>query len=292
MRYSTFPPHGLWVLLFILLLTFSGCKTMEKPAEFVEQLRNPTSFPEIFLPTVENIDKIINENALTEDENIKIVHIGKNESTSIHLIQARQNAEMDAHYHKSHDEIVYVKQGSGILTLDDTRRNIKSGMLLIIPRRTVHKFVNTGNDLSVAISVFSPPFDGEDIKSSEKTKTTEKKVKKNIYDKGIEERKDEDDGKKWYTFWKSGEKEVDFKEEMQAQASGAVEDKKILVLTEEGKQKIKEVQQKISEEERNLIDNIILNEKLKVLQRLKDDGLISQEEYDAKRTEIIRDNNL
>jgi cytochrome c-type biogenesis protein CcmH/NrfG len=66
----------------------------------------------------------------------------------------------------------------------------------------------------------------------------------------------------------------------------------MLVLTEEGKQKIKEVQQKISEEERRLIKTMVLNEKLKVLQRLKRDGLINQEEFDAKRHEIMSESGL
>ncbi len=287
---------GFKVFLFILFLIVSGCKTLEKPSEFVESLRNPTSFPEMYFPTAKNIDEIVKENELAKDENIKVIPIGENKSTSVYLIQVRENAEMDAHFHKSHDEIVYIKSGSGVLELDGTRYGIKDGMLLVIPRRTVHKFVNTGNEMNIAISFFSPPFDGEDIELIKVTRRIEKK-KKTIYDKAMKEQKkgkEDEDGekKKWLSFWKGDEEKAELGKGREVKTSDTIEEQKILVLTEEGKQRIKEVQQKISEEERRLIEKVILNEKLKVLQKLKDDGLIDQEEFDAKRSEIIGESKL
>ncbi len=72
------------ILIFFLPVVFlvaSGCKGMkEKPGEFIESLRNPTSFPEVFLPEIKNIDEIINEKALAEGENIMIIPIGKEKS--------------------------------------------------------------------------------------------------------------------------------------------------------------------------------------------------------------------
>jgi quercetin dioxygenase-like cupin family protein len=176
--------------LFVCFLIVSGCKTIEKPSEFVESLRNPTSFPEIFFPATKDIDEIVKENKLAEDENIKVIPIGESKSTSVYLIQVRGNAEMDAHYHKLHDEMVYVKKGSGVLMLDGTRYGIRDGMLLIIPRMTVHKFINTGSELNIAISVFSPTFNGEDIELIAESHQIEKK-KRTIYDKVMKEREQE-----------------------------------------------------------------------------------------------------
>jgi quercetin dioxygenase-like cupin family protein len=282
---------GFKVFLFIFFVIVSGCKTLEKPGEFVESLRNPTSFPEMYFPTAKDIDEIVKENELTKDENIKVIPIGKNKSTSVHLIQVRENAEMDMHFHKLHDEIVYIKKGSGVLELNGTRYGIRDGMLLVIPRKTVHKYVNTGNELNIAISVFSPPFDGEDIELIKKPHIIKKK-KKTIYDKTMKERRKEKEAeegkqKKWLSFWKGDEEKVETDKEKEIKESEAIEEQKILVLTEEGEQRIKEMQQKISEEERRLIKKMVLNEKLEVLQRLKKDGLIDQEEFDAKRSEII-----
>jgi len=111
------------VLLIISasVLVVCGCMVTKKPGEFVESLRNPTSFPEIFSPEIKYIDEIIDEKSLAEDENIKIIPLGKDKSTSVYLFQIRQDAEMDTHYHKSHDEILYIMKGSGILALNGTR---------------------------------------------------------------------------------------------------------------------------------------------------------------------------
>ena len=51
---------------------------------------------------------------------------------------------MDAHYHKSHDMIMCIKKGSGILELDGTRHSVEEGMMVVIPRLIVHKFINIG----------------------------------------------------------------------------------------------------------------------------------------------------
>ncbi|MFQ5964601.1 MAG: cupin domain-containing protein [Candidatus Scalinduaceae bacterium] len=290
MIHPTFFNQTFKILMIILSLIITGCKTVQKPSEFVESLRNPTSFPKLFFPDVKNTREIAKKNVLAKDENIKVIPIGENKNTSIHLVQVRQDAEIEAHFHKHHDELVYVKKGGGILELDGTRYSIGEGMMVVIPRMTGHKFVNTGGELNVAISIFSPPFDGEDIQILKETKKLTKK-KKNIYEKGIKEREKEKKSKgKRFSLWKKKEKKVGLTKESREQASKINEQQKTLVLTEEGKQRIKEVQQVIKEEERRLIEKLIMNEKLKVLQKLKDDGLISQEEYEVERSELIGEN--
>jgi quercetin dioxygenase-like cupin family protein len=288
------------VLIFFMSIVFlvaSGCKGLQKPGEFVESLRNPTSFPEIFLPEIKNIDEIVNEKALAEDENIMIIPIGKDKSSSIYLFQIRENAEMDAHYHKSHDVIMYIKKGSGILELDGSRYSVKEGMMVVIPRLSVHKFTNTGEETNIVASIFSPPFDGNDIKELRESAGIKKK-KKTIYDKAMKksrkEMKKEDEGdKKWLGLWGKDEEKVEPGKEEEGQSGDMIEEEqKILVLTEEGEQKIREARKKVKKEEKVVIDRIVLDEKLKVLQKLKDEGLISQEEFEAKRTEVISESGL
>jgi quercetin dioxygenase-like cupin family protein len=281
----------------IVFLVAAGCKGLQKPGEFVESLRNPTSFPEIFLPEIKNIDEIVSEKALAEDENVMIIPIGNDKSSSIYLFQIRQNAEMDAHYHKSYDVIMYIKKGSGIVELNGTRHSVNEGMMVVIPRLSVHKFINTGEVTSIVVSIFSPPFDGKDIKElSESTGT--KKKNKNIYDKAMkksrkEMKKEDGEGKKWLGLWgKDEEKVAPGKEEERQSGDVIEEEQKILVLTEEGEQKIREARKKVKKEEKVVIDRIILDEKLKVLQRLKDEGLISPEEFEAKKAEVISESGL
>ncbi len=288
------------ILIFFLPVVFlvaSGCKGMkEKPGEFIESLRNPTSFPEVFLPEIKNIDEIINEKALAEGENIMIIPIGKDKSSSIYLFQIRENAEMDAHYHKSHDMIMYIKKGSGILELDGTRHSVEEGMMVVIPRLIVHKFINIGEVTSIAVSIFSPLFEGNDIIEFEESIGIKKK--KTVYDKAMkkskkEMKKDEGRDKKLFGLWGKDEEEIEPGKEEEGEAGDVIEEEqKILVLTEEGKQKIREARKKVKKEEKAVIDRIVLDEKLKVLQKLKDEGLISQEEFEAKRTEVINESGL
>ena len=282
------------ILIFFLPVVFlvaSGCKGMkEKPGEFIESLRNPTSFPEVFLPEIKNIDEIINEKALAEGENIMIIPIGKDKSSSIYLFQIRENAEIDAHYHKSHDMIMYIKKGSGILELDGTRHSVEEGMMVVIPRLIVHKFINIGEVTSIAVSIFSPLFEGNDIIEFEESIGIKKK-KKTVYDKAM--KKDEGRDKKLFGLWGKDEEEIEPGKEEVGEAGDVIEEEqKILVLTEEGKQKIREARKKVKKEEKAVIDRIVLDEKLKALQKLKDEGLISQEEFEAKRTEVINESGL
>jgi len=288
------------ILIFyisIIFLVASGCTGMQKPGEFVESLRNPTSFPEIFLPEIKNIDEIVNEKALAEDENVMIIPIGKDKSSSIYLFQIRENAEMDAHYHKSHDVIMYIKKGNGILELNETRHSVKEGMMVVIPRLSVHRYVNTGEVTSIVVSIFSPPFDGKDVKEF-RVSAGIKKKEKNIYDKAMKksrkEMKKEDGGdKKWLGLWGKDEEKVEPGKEEEGQSGDVIEEEqKILVLTEEGMQKVRAARQKVKKEEKAVIDRIVLDEKLKVLQKLKDEGLISQEEFEAKKAEVISESGL
>ena len=204
------------ILIFFMPIVFlvaSGCKGIQKPGEFVESLRNPTSFPERNLPEIKNIDEIVNENTLAEDENIMIIPVDKDKSSSIYLFQIRENAEIDSHYHKSHDVIMYINKGSGILVLEGSRHSVKEGMMVVIPRMNGHKFLNTGEETCIVASIFSPPFEGNDIIELRESVGIRKK-KKNVYDKAMKksrrEMKKEDGGdKKLFGLWGKDKEKVE-----------------------------------------------------------------------------------
>ncbi len=278
------------LIIIVSVLTVCGCMATKKSGEFVESLRNPTSFPKVFLPEIKYIDNIIEEKSLAEDQNVMVIPLGNDKSTSVYLFQMRQGAEMDTHSHKAHDEILYVKQGSGIIALDGARHIVKEGMIVMIPRKTVHKYMNTGKETNITVSMFSPPFDGKDIKVF-KNIINYKKKKKTIYDKAIKKsvkelKKEEGKEKKWFGLRKKDE-EVEPEE-----GDYIPEEQKILVLTDEGREKIREARRKVTDEENAIIDKIVLDEKLMVLQRLKLDGLISEEEFEKTKAEIIEESRL
>ena len=294
MSRNTLAKNLVLLIISVAVLVVCGCMATKKPGEFVESLRNPTSFPEIFAPEIKYIDEIIEEKGLAEDENVKVVALGKDKSTSVYLYQIRQDAGMGAHYHKSHDEILYIKKGSGVLILNGTRHIVKEGMVVMIPRSSIHKYVNTGKETNITISMFSPPFDGKDIKVLE-TPIYYNKKKKTIYDKAmkksVKELKSETgEEKKWFGLWGKDEETAESDE---GEEGGVItEEQKILILTDEGREKIREARRKVNAEEKAIIDKIVLDEKLMVLQRLKLDGVISDKEFEIKKAEIIEESGL
>lgn len=284
----------IFLIISATIFAVCGCMATKKSGEFVESLRNPTSFPEVFRPEIKYIDDIVEEKSLAEDQNVMIIPLGNDKSTSVYLFQIRPGAEMDSHYHNAHDEILYIKQGSGIIELNDARHIVKEGMVVMIPRQTGHKYMNTGKENSITISMFSPPFDGKDIKVL-KTSINYTKKKKTVYDKMMKKsvkelKKEEGIEKKWFGLRKKDEKEAVSDE---GEKGGFIpEEQKILVLTDEGREKIREARRKVNEEEKAIVDKIVLDEKLMVLQRLKLDGLIGEEEFEKTKAEIIEESGL
>ncbi len=288
---NTLSKNLILLVLSTSILAVCGCMATKKSGEFVESLRNPTSFPEIFKPEIKYIDDIVEEKSLAEDENVLIIPLGSDKSTSAYLFQMSQGSEMETHSHKTHDEILYIKEGSGILALEGVRHVVKEGMLVMIPRQTVHKYMNTGKETSITISMFSPPFDGKDIKVLENYIDFKKK-KKTVYDKMIKKsekelKKEEGREKKWFGLRKKDGDEAEPGED--DEGDYIPEEQKILVLTDEGRAKIREARRKVTDEENAIIDKIVLDEKLMVLQRLKLDGLISDEEFEKTKAEIIEE---
>ncbi len=294
MAYKILTKHVILLIFSVSILVVSGCMAAKKSSEFVESLRNPTSFPEIFNPEIKYIDEIVEEKNLADDENVKIIPLGLDKSSSLYLFQIRQGAEIDDHYHKEHDVVLFVKQGSGLVELNGTRHVVREGMVVMIPRLSGHKYINTGNETNITVAMFSPPFDGKDIKVL-KTTINYKKKKKTIYDKAMKKsvkelKKEKGEKSKWFAKWGNDEEDV---AKGEGEEEGVIpEEQKILVLTDEGRKRIREARRKVNAEEKAIIDKIVLDEKLMVLQRLKRDGLISEKEFEATKAEIIEESGV
>ncbi|MGH7773241.1 MAG: cupin domain-containing protein [Candidatus Binatia bacterium] len=110
--------------------------------------------------TQSDLERILAENPLSAGENIKVVTLGKGQSVSHHVVQIRDR-ELP-HVHKTHDLTVVVVRGKGYLVLEQRRFDLAAGDVLFIPRDVVHYFVNAFSEPSVALAIFSPPFDGKD----------------------------------------------------------------------------------------------------------------------------------
>lgn len=106
------------------------------------------------------LDKILAENPIGPQENIKVANLGRSESASQHVVQIRDREI--PHVHKLHDVTVTMMRGQGYLVLGQNRMNLKAGDVVHIPRGVMHYFVNTYGEPSVALAVYAPAFDGKD----------------------------------------------------------------------------------------------------------------------------------
>jgi quercetin dioxygenase-like cupin family protein len=107
-----------------------------------------------------SLDKILAENSLGAGENIKVVHLGRTQSASQHLVQIRDREA--PHVHQLHDATVTVLSGHGYLILGQKRIDLRAGDVIHIPRGVPHYYVNAAGEPSVALAVYAPAFDGKD----------------------------------------------------------------------------------------------------------------------------------
>lgn len=302
MNFMKYTKHFFLFAFPLLIGTFQGCTTVKYyPANLVESLKHPTKFPEVFSFTVQNIEEIAAKNPLSENEDTRVTDVGENKNSSMHLVQIRENGELHPHYHKRHDEVIYIKKGSGIATLDGTRYMVKPGSIVQIPTKTVHKFLNTGEEPLIAISIFSPPFDGRDEKTirrkrADRDKKEERRLADKKPEKAVEEDKNPDENEpleeetqvvaskpkkvveKRLNKPVKNEWEADYEEPSpppkEPSASKGKRDKK----------KTKETRA-VEEPTINIRD---LHEKLTKLIELKDEGTITEEEYEKKKDALVK----
>ena len=107
-----------------------------------------------------HLEEVLAEKPLSTDQNIKVVTLGKGKEMSHHLVQIRGREV--PHVHKTHDLTVVMLKGKGYLMLEQKRIDLIRGDILFIPQGSVHYFVNTFSEPSVALAIFSPVFDGKD----------------------------------------------------------------------------------------------------------------------------------
>ena len=102
------------------------------------------------------VDDILNANPLKAGEKIQMINIAQDDTVSSVLIRFAEGAEVKPHFHKTHDEIVYVIKGSGQMLVNDKWADVKPGTVHFNPMNKVHSTRNTGKDPLVVFSIFTP----------------------------------------------------------------------------------------------------------------------------------------
>lgn len=65
------------------------------------------------------------------------------------------------HYQKISDEIYYIIQGQGQLTVGDKTQELRQGDAATIPKGQVHSFINTGVEPCLVLFASGPKFEPE-----------------------------------------------------------------------------------------------------------------------------------
>ncbi|MGO9555338.1 MAG: cupin domain-containing protein [Syntrophobacteraceae bacterium] len=102
------------------------------------------------------VDDILNANPLKAGEKIQMINIAQDDTVSSVLIRFAEGAEVKPHFHKTHDEIVYVIKGSGQMLVNDKWADVKPGTVHFNPMNKVHSTRNTGKDPLVVLSIYTP----------------------------------------------------------------------------------------------------------------------------------------
>jgi len=103
---------------------------------------------------------LADEYPLPTGENIRAVILGQTDALSYHFVQVRDRER--PHVHAAHDLVVTLLRGRGTVHSGGGIFPMEVGDVVVIPRGTVHYFVNDGFDPTAALVTFAPPFDGKD----------------------------------------------------------------------------------------------------------------------------------
>jgi len=105
---------------------------------------------------VANVDEILQANPLKAGEKVQMINIAQDDTVSLFVVRLIEGSVVRKHFHKTHDETIYVAKGTGQLLVDDKWVDLKPGSLHFNPMGKIHSTRNTGNESLIFITVFSP----------------------------------------------------------------------------------------------------------------------------------------
>jgi quercetin dioxygenase-like cupin family protein len=103
-----------------------------------------------------NVEEILQANPLKAGEKVQMINIAQDDTVSLFVVRLIEGSVVRKHFHKTHDETIYVAKGTGQLFIDDKWVDLKPGSLHFTPMGKVHSTRNTGNESLVFITVFTP----------------------------------------------------------------------------------------------------------------------------------------
>ncbi len=89
--------------------------------------------------------------------------IGGSKNISVAEATVAPQKETFLHFHKTSEEVYYILEGEGLLSVGEKKIYVKTSDVVLIPPKTPHKIKNLKKDLDLKIlCVCSPPYSHED----------------------------------------------------------------------------------------------------------------------------------
>ncbi len=105
---------------------------------------------------IRNIYEEIKKASIDPAVGIGISPIIENEEVSFHIALVEKTIKK--HYHKERDEIYYIVEGKGVLMVNEEKREVKTGDVILIPKGSTHTLTNTGEKPLILAFISVPAF--------------------------------------------------------------------------------------------------------------------------------------
>jgi mannose-6-phosphate isomerase-like protein (cupin superfamily) len=137
-----------WTCFVAAVMVLPACST--SPRSAVEADLATTISPE---PIVRSRQAIAHRVAPNQQTSVQWLASG--EHAYLGRITLSPNAEVPLHQHDS-EEYLYILSGGGVMTIDGQQHVLEPDMVVFVPGRTPHSFVN-GPEITEAVQVFASP---------------------------------------------------------------------------------------------------------------------------------------
>ena len=108
------------------------------------------------IPIITHVDELLKANPLEAGKNVQMIKVAETDTITIYVIRVTEGFFLKPHIHKTHEESVFVIQGSGQMLINDKWVDIQPGNIHFNPVGKVHSLKHTGSGPLVVLSVFTP----------------------------------------------------------------------------------------------------------------------------------------
>ena len=130
---------GIVVCLFLCFSTLAPVSAQDTTDQIISQL-----------------DEILTQNPLPSGQKAQTIKIAEDNTITFTIMRVTEGAGLKPHFHKTHDEVIYVIRGTGQIFVNDKWVDVKPGSVHFNPIGKVHSSKQTGTEPLIGISIFTP----------------------------------------------------------------------------------------------------------------------------------------